>query len=124
MINILIYLISLIGIGLLAGSFTIFFKKGNPVTQVNTLLTTILGGAIFPVTTLNGFLEFLSDFVPGKYIINIFRNILDNNGALVNEIYTDTLSLLLLSCILFVMGILIFKYTIYVTLKRDQLFNY
>ena len=46
------FVLFLFGLALLAASFTILFKRGNPVIIITVLLTTIFSGALYPVNVL------------------------------------------------------------------------
>ena len=76
-----VYLISLLGICLLASSFTILFKRGNPITQINNIATAILGGAFYPVDQLSINLAFIANLIPGKHMIDIARNLFSNKAV-------------------------------------------
>ena len=124
-VSLAVYCVSLIGIGLIAASFTIYFKRGNPIIQINTLITTIMGGAIFPISALNVYLQNLSLFVPGKYLMNILRSAINNENFLLNEkVILDFSCLLFLSIVFVLVGIFIIKISINSSLKKDQIFDY
>ena len=76
---VIIYLLSIIGIGLIACSLTILFKRGNPVIQFNSILTLSLTGAFIPVSQLGSMLDSLSYLLPAKHYLDIFREIVGLN---------------------------------------------
>lgn len=119
-----IYLVSLIGVGLMAGAFTIYFKKGNPIIQINALVTTLLGGALFPTYNLNPYIQSLLDFIPGKYFIDLSRTIFNNNPAMDSiEIY-QLLNITLMSIFILLIGVIFFKISINQAIKKDKILGY
>lgn len=120
----LVYLISLIGIGLMAGAFTVFYKRGNPIIQINALVTTLLGGALFPTYSLNPSIQSFIDLIPGKHFIDLSRSIFDNSASLASlEIY-QILYLTLISIFLLFLGVIFLKISINQAIKRDRILSY
>ena len=106
---VIIYLLSIIGIGLIACSLTILFKRGNPVIQFNSILTLSLTGAFIPVSQLGSILDSLSYLLPAKHYLDIFRAILGLNKLDLNLLFTSSCWLILLSLCFYFLGIFIFK---------------
>lgn len=119
-----VYLIALIGVGLMAGAFTIFYKKGNPIIQINALITTLLGGALFPTDRLTSEIQSFINFIPGKNFIDISRFIFNNDPniefAYVHQISNLTLTSVILLCI----GVICFNFSINQAIKRDKILGY
>lgn len=106
---VIIYLLSIIGIGLIACSLTILFKRGNPVIQFNSILTLSLTGAFIPVSQLGSMLDSLSYLLPAKHYLDIFREIVGLNKLDLNLLFTSSCWLILLSLCFYFLGIFIFK---------------
>lgn len=120
----LIYLISLIGIGLMAGAFTVFYKRGNPIIQINALVTTLLGGALFPTYSLNSYIQSFINFIPGKHFIDLSRTIFSNDATIaLTEIY-QILNLTLMSIFLLFIGLISFKFSVNQAIKKDRILGY
>jgi ABC-2 type transport system permease protein len=63
-------------IGALAASFLILFKRGEPVITFYGLTAAVLGGALFPTSTLPNWLSWASYLVPHTYVIGAERKLL------------------------------------------------
>lgn len=59
--------------GILIAGQTLVAKRASPVLQIYTLAASILGGLLFPVTLLPGWLRALSWLIPHTYVINAAR---------------------------------------------------
>lgn len=119
-----IYLISLIGIGLMAGAFTIFYKKGNPIIQINALMTTLLGGALFPTNNLNSNIQLFVNFIPGKHFIDLSRAIFNNDVMIEFNGLNQILYLSIISICLLLIGIISFRFSLKQAIKKDRILNY
>jgi ABC-2 type transport system permease protein len=63
-------------VGILAASFLILFKRGEPIIMLYGLAASVLGGALFPISVLPGPIRWLSYLVPHSYVINAERQLL------------------------------------------------
>lgn len=66
-------------VGTLAASFLVLFKRGEPVIMFYGLASSVLGGALFPVSVLPEWLRWLSYLVPHSYVIDSSRKLLMEN---------------------------------------------
>ena len=83
------FILFLFGLALIAGSFTILFKRGNPIIIITIALTTIFSGALYPVNVLPDYFLLLSNHIPTTHFLEIFRQFLTNNfidGILIKNI--------------------------------------
>ncbi len=114
-----IYLFSIIGIGLIAASLTLIFKRGNPVIQLNNILTATITGAFIPVTKFATQLQIISDFLPATQFISILRVLFQIESYHQTSLYVPALNLIFLSIIIFTLGVFSFyKATNYAKLKN------
>ncbi|MFH1379563.1 MAG: ABC transporter permease [bacterium] len=79
-ISILVYF----GLGLMAGSFILVYKKGDPIQWVLVNISDILGGVFFPVTLFPGWIKSISFFIPTTHILSIARK------AVLTDSYRDS----------------------------------
>ena len=116
----ILYMISIIGIGLIAASITIIFKRGNPVIQVNNILTATIAGTFIPSNQFGSIISSLSEFLPAKVFIDSVRLALDTSMiAESSEIYTELIYLMIISMTIALIGFLSFyKATNYAKLKN------
>lgn len=63
-------------LGTLAASFLVLFKRGDPVVMLFHLAAGVLGGALFPVSTLPEWIRWASYLVPHTYVIGAERQLL------------------------------------------------
>jgi ABC-2 type transport system permease protein len=66
-------------IGTLASSYLVLFKRGDPVIMLYGLAASVLGGALFPITVLPGWLRWMSYLIPHSYVISAERQLLMEN---------------------------------------------
>jgi ABC-2 type transport system permease protein len=64
------------GLGILSASFTVLFKKGDPLNWLFSVGSLLLGGVYYPVSVLPGWLQKVSDFIPMTHSLESFRLIL------------------------------------------------
>lgn len=66
-------------VGLLAASVMVVAKRSQPLLTLYSLAASLLGGALFSVDQLPGWLRFFSYLIPHTYVINTARTILMEN---------------------------------------------
>jgi len=114
-----IYLFAIIGTGLIAASLTLIFKRGNPVIQLNNILTATISGAFIPVTKFATQLQTISDFLPATQFISILRVLFQIDSYNQISLNVPALNLIFLSIIIFTFGVFSFyKATNYAKLKN------
>jgi len=99
------------GIGILSSSFIMIFKRGDPITSLISMGSSILGGVYFPITLFPKYIQTLSHFVPLFYSLKILRLALIK-GYSINYFYSEILILLLFTAFFFPLGILLFKFAV------------
>ena len=67
--------ISYLGIGLIAASFTILFKRGNPIIIIFMAGTVLISGAFYSNSMLPNSLLLFSEIVPATSSLELVRNI-------------------------------------------------
>jgi ABC-2 type transport system permease protein len=67
--TLILTIISFSALGILSASFTLVFKRGNPVAWAINNLEGLLGGVYFPITVMPGWLQLLAKFFPITYAI-------------------------------------------------------
>lgn len=61
------------GMGILAASFTLVFKQGDPFTGVMVAASGLLSGTVYPVSALPGWLQVVSQALPQTHAIEAMR---------------------------------------------------
>ena len=110
-IYLFIYMLYLHGVCLLAASFTIIVKRGNPVIQLNNVATIILGGALFPTDSLNNTLSVTGNLLPGKFLIDKSRSAFLENEQISFLFDLQFLKYSLTSLFVLIVGLIAFRYS-------------
>jgi ABC-2 type transport system permease protein len=63
-------------LGSFAAAFIVLFKRGEPVVALYSLAAAVLGGALFPIEVLPGYVRWMSYLVPHTYVIGAGRQLL------------------------------------------------
>jgi ABC-2 type transport system permease protein len=111
------------GLGLLSAAFIIVFKQGSPVNWILGVSSTLLGGVLYPVSSLPAWLEPFSAVMPLTYGIEAMRKIV-LAGAALSDVRNDLVILLLFSVILILGGVIAVKHSLRVARKNGTLLHY
>ena len=74
-------LLPFLGVGLLAASFVLAFKQGDPVNFFVNMLITVFSGVIFPVSVLPEALQYVSNMIPVTYGLDMIRKVIIFNSS-------------------------------------------
>ncbi|MFQ5615935.1 MAG: ABC transporter permease, partial [Anaerolineales bacterium] len=111
----LLVLILTIGVfnslGILAASFIMVLKRGDPVTWIFNALFTFFGGVYYPIAVLPDWLEPVSNLLPVTYGLRAMRLAL-LQGASFGDLLPDILALALFSIALLPLSLLAFRYAV------------
>jgi ABC-2 type transport system permease protein len=97
-------LLPFIGIGLLAASYVIAFKQGDPVNFFINILMTAFSGVLFPVSVLPEVLQYFSSILPITYGLDLIRKVIIFNSPDYVSL-AIILYLLLSAAVLFAVGV-------------------
>ncbi len=97
------------GVGLFAASFLVLFKRGEPIIMLYGLAASLLGGALFSIDVLPGWIRWMSYLVPHAYVISAERQLLDpaSTGAGI-PLVPALVSLVVFCLIAFTVGLSLF----------------
>ncbi|WP_333820170.1 ABC transporter permease [Ohtaekwangia sp.] len=104
-------LFTFISLGIFAASGTILFKKGEPFGYVASTLSSILGGAYFPIAIMPAWLQLVSVFVPITYSLDALRLTMLQNYS-IGMISEQLLILALVSVVLFPLSLKTFEWAV------------
>ncbi len=113
----LLAVISFNGLGLLAASVIVVFKRGNPVAWFFQGVAGLLGGVYFPVEVLPDWLQALSALLPVTYAVRGLQ-LAVYRGASLTTLQGEILPLAFLSAVLLPLGLFSFAAAIR-RAKRD-----
>ena len=98
-------------LGILAASFIMFHKRGDPILWLFGIVSSLLGGVYFPADILPLWLRRLSDYVPITYTLKAMRGAL-LEGASLSDIMPQVAVLLAFSLVLMPVSLGSFRYSV------------
>ncbi len=116
-------LASFCAFGIIGASIVVLIKRGDPLTAPLTLATSILSGALFPVSTLPPALELLAKAFPAYYGINGTREALLGTGGW-RAVAPDLVALAMFDLVLLPLSIWIFRRALTAARRAGTLSNY
>ncbi len=103
--------ISLGSLGIVAASFIMVLKRGDPVTWLFGSLSGLLSGVYYPIEILPAWLQPLSRLIPVTYSLQAMRRAL-LQGATFGELAPDLLVLTLFALVILPVALLSFRYAV------------
>ncbi len=88
--------IPFIGLALLASSFVMYYKQGDPVNYLISLFISLFSGVVFPITVLPDYLMIISKLIPLTYGLEMIRKVAIFNST--EYISTEGLIYMLIFC--------------------------
>tara|TARA_Y100001968_G_scaffold332190_1_gene389449 strand:+ start:1308 stop:2108 length:801 start_codon:yes stop_codon:yes gene_type:complete len=77
----IITLLPFLALGLFAASFVLYFKQGDPVNFLISLIISIFSGVVFPITVLPENLRAISEAIPLTYGLDLVRKVVIFNSS-------------------------------------------
>lgn len=111
MIVLVLSIFAFSSLGIIAASFIMVLKRGDPVTWVVTSISSLLGGVYYPITVLPEGLQWLAMLLPITYSLRGMRLAL-LNGASIAEIGTEIVALCIFVATLTPISLVAFRYSI------------
>jgi ABC-2 type transport system permease protein len=93
-------------VGILSAAAVMVFKQGAPVQYLFNIASSLLGGVLFPVAMLPGWLQRCSWFLPATHALNGIRGALQ--GASLQALAPDVAWLAVVSLVLFPLALMAF----------------
>lgn len=121
--TLILSIVSFLPFGILAASFVMVFKKGNPVAYVVGMLSNLLCGVMFPVSVLPDWLQSISAWIPLTHALHALRLIL-LQGASGGDVLVDLLFLFIFSLIAFPLSGLVFRGALRIAMSQGSLSYY
>ncbi len=103
-LSLVLAIVSFNALGLLAASFVIVLKQGNPVTWLIGTASVLLSGVFYPVSVLPGWLRDLGQLLPLTQALELLRRSILNGEGL-TTLWGPFLTLLLLTVVLLPTGL-------------------
>lgn len=111
LIILILTMITFSSLGILAASFIMVLKRGDPVTWLFNASSSFLGGVYYPVTIFPGWLQLLAYLLPVTYALRAMRLAL-LQGASFQQLSTDIVILALFSVVLLPASLLAFRFAV------------
>ncbi len=99
------------GLGILSASFIMVFKQGDPISFLFGSVSTLLGGVLYPIAVLPGWLQPISYLIPLTYSLNAMRRAILLGDPL-SALAADLLPLVLFAVILLPLSFVAFRYAV------------
>ena len=105
LVSLLVMVPSFVALGLFAAALVFVTKRGNPVAWAIRAISVLLGGVLYPVAVLPGWLQPVSEAVPLTHAVNLARDSLLLGDGLA-ELWPQVLWLVGLTAIYLPLGLL------------------
>lgn len=99
------------GLGILSASYLLLFKRGNPAKWMVLSISGLIGGVMYPVTVLPGWLQGVSRIVPVTYSLEGMRAAL-LGGVPFAELWPALRALLIFAAILLPLSLAAFSWVL------------
>jgi ABC-2 type transport system permease protein len=99
------------GLGILSAAYLLLFKRGNPGKWLFLSVSGLVGGMLFPVSILPGWLQFIAHLNPVTYALEGMRASL-LEGATLRQLATSLAILLLFAVVLLPSSLLAFSWAL------------
>ncbi len=123
LLTLLLSVITFSSLGIIAASFIIVLKRGDPVTWLFSTVASLLGGVYYPIDVLPAWLQKLSALIPVTYALHAMRQAL-LAGADLHALWPDILALAGFCVILTPISLLIFRMAVYQARRDGSLAQY
>jgi ABC-2 type transport system permease protein len=104
-------ILSFSSLGIIAASFIMVLKRGNPITWLFNSTSNLLGGIYYPISVLPNWLLVLSYLLPITYALRAMRLTL-LQGETLSTIWLDILALLIFCFLLLPISLFSFSYAV------------
>lgn len=101
-------IVAMTSLGIVAASFIMVLKRGDPVTWVFNSVSLLLGGVYYPVEILPSWLQTLSRLLPITYALQAMRQALLNNASF-QQLWPDIAALIIFCVALVPLSLLSFR---------------
>jgi len=111
LVVLILTIISFSSLGILSASFTLVFKRGNPVSWIINNLEGLIGGVYFPVTVLPIWLQCVAKFFPITYAIRAIELAVYRGYSLI-QLGRESAFLFFFASILLPFSLYVFKFAV------------
>lgn len=101
--------VAMTSVGIIAASFIMVLKRGDPVTWLVGNMLQLLGGVYYPIAVLPGWLQVPAKLLPVTYALGAMRKALLTNAPLRDLLWPDLAALALACVVLAPISLLAFR---------------
>jgi ABC-2 type transport system permease protein len=123
LLGVALTMLSSTGVGILAASFILYFKRGDPINFLISGATTFLGNVFFPAAQLPEWVRWASDYMPITWSLRVVRGAL-LQGKTLTDLGGDLLRLALLTVVLLPAGLFASRFAIRRAKREGTLIQY
>ena len=105
-------IIAMTSLGIIAASFIMVLKRGDPVTLLISSLAVLLGGVYYPVQLMPQWLQQLSRLLPITYSLDAMRRTLLADASF-QDVMPDIIALAIFGIVLVPVSLLVFRYAVH-----------
>jgi ABC-2 type transport system permease protein len=99
------------GLGIMSASYLLLFKRGNPAKWMVLSISGFVGGMMYPVSVLPGWLQTVSRLVPVTYSLEGMRAAL-LGGAPLSALWPALRALLIFAAVLLPLSLVVFSWAL------------
>lgn len=99
------------GLGILSASYLLVFKKGNPVNWAVIGISSVVGGMMYPVSSLPAWLRFVARLTPVTYSLEGMRAAILGHASLL-ELWPSLAGLLVFTALLLPISFAVFSWSL------------
>jgi ABC-2 type transport system permease protein len=99
------------GLGILSASYLLIFKRGNPVNWAILGLSSVVGGMMYPISVLPGWLQYLARVTPVTYSLEGMRAAILGHAS-TRELLPSIAALLIFGALLLPISFAIFSWAL------------
>ena len=110
-------------LGIIAAAFIMVLKRGDPVTWVFGMFSSLLGGVYYPITIMPQGLQYFSYLLPVTYSLRAMRHAL-LMGYSFRELLPDMAIVSLFCVVLLPLGLVSFRYAVHRAKVEGSLTHY
>jgi len=100
-----------LSVGILSASFILVYKTGNPFSWILGTVSGLLGGVVFPVALLPGWIRWVSSLLPVTYALSGMRKSLLASASLA-QVLPDIAALALFDILLVPLSLVAFRWAV------------
>ncbi len=119
----LLMLLSLCSLGIMSAAFTLVIKETDPFTWLVGTVSTVLGGVIYPISVLPGFLRLFAESLPFTIALSGLRRAL-LQGMPIQALGNEVLGLAVWALLLTPLGFLALQYSLRFARRHGVLAQY